>query len=102
MHASAGPVTGDEAASFPDSLHALAIYPVWLGTATGLPLGGHLPDPAAMSEPAPDPHGRALQGGLPAQVPDPIGYALMGLLLLGAGLAAKRLNNRQRGFSKNT
>lgn len=41
----------------------------------------------------------------PADVPDPGGYALMGLLLLGAAAAVRALARRtpvQRGFSKNT
>jgi hypothetical protein len=35
-------------------------------------------------------------------VPDPRAYALMGALLLGAGLVARRLSGAQRGFSKKT
>jgi hypothetical protein len=35
-------------------------------------------------------------------VPDPRAYALMGALLLGVGLVARRLSGAQRGFSKKT
>lgn len=41
----------------------------------------------------------------PADVPDPSGYALMGLLLLGTAAAVRALARRtpvQRGLSKNT
>ena len=37
-----------------------------------------------------------------AGVPDPGAYALMGALLLGAGLVARRFTRGQRGFSKKT
>lgn len=61
---------------------------------------GALPALPALPKPAP-----AWQSVLPpgaGDVPDPSAYALMGLLLLGAGLAAHHWSRHQRGLSKKT
>jgi hypothetical protein len=64
--------------------------------------------PGAATEPPPGPAPAAPRySALPAAaqssgVPDPRAYALMGALLLGAGLVVRRLSGAQRGFSKKT
>jgi hypothetical protein len=56
------------------------------------------PEPAhAAPRFSPLPHGASEAG-----VPNPIGYGLMGLALVGAGLAARRFSAPQRGSSKKT
>lgn len=59
--------------------------------------------PEAVAAPPAPARFRAMPYGAPQDnVPDPIGYALMGLVLLGAGLAARRWSPAQRGSSKKT
>ena len=62
--------------------------------------------PVADVQPQAAPRYTGLPSALPAAqasgVPDPRAYALMGALLLGVGLLARRLSAGQRGFSKKT
>jgi hypothetical protein len=61
----------------------------------------HWPQSLAVSSPV-NPPSHSAHSPAPDQVPEPAGYALMGLLLLGAGLLAQRAGKSQRGFSKKT
>ena len=100
----AAPVPGDTLADERDelamqwSLSSLAPPAAWLVPAPPLAT------PAVAMPQAPSaavPMAAMPTGG----VPDPGAYALMGLVLLGAGIAAKTLARRgpgQRGVSKNT
>ena len=100
----AAPVQGDTLAAERDelamqwSLSSLAPPATWL--VPSQPLGA--PDTTVPSASAATVPMAALPAG---GVPDPGAYALMGLVLLGAGIAAKALARRgpgQRGLSKNT
>jgi hypothetical protein len=91
---SAAPVNGDAAPADPYEL-ALRWTLAALTVPTQRPPESEAPPAAA----APAGHGVALPSG---GVPDPGGYALMGLGLLAAGLAARHLTGRQRGLSKKT
>lgn len=90
----AAPVSSDTAPTDP---YELALR--WTLSALAVPTP-HAPEAATSPAPlAPAVQGLALPAG---GVPDPGGYALMGLGLLAAGLAARHLAARQRGLSKKT
>jgi hypothetical protein len=96
--AQAAPIGVDDAAP-------TAVDPYELAVRWTLASLGPDPGPAKPAEApaAAAPRFRPLPFGTPeASVPDPMGYALMGLALLGVGLAARRLSPPQRGFSKKT
>ncbi|MDH4052596.1 MAG: hypothetical protein OEU93_13570 [Rubrivivax sp.] len=107
----------------------LVLGALWSAAAVGAPVGSnglnHEADPFELAErwtlastamlgpttPVPPAHvsesPRLPLGVIDSKVPDPSAYALVGLGLLVAGLAAQRLAARrgrrgQRGFSKNT
>lgn len=92
----AAPVTGPPDPAEPDP-YELALR--WTLASVG-PATAAAPAPSAAPALPRQPLGAvsALDGG----VPDPGAYALMGLALLGAGLAARHLTRGQRGFSKKT
>jgi hypothetical protein len=92
--AGAAPVDGAAVAADPHELAVrwtlASLSPLDLPSAVNAPAG---PAPTPMARLSGPPHGAASGG-----VPDPAGYALMGLLLLGGGLLAQRLTAaRARG-----
>lgn len=92
----AGPVDGDAAPADP---YDLAMR--W--TLAGLSPQVAATPAAAAALPMPAPRFSPLPNGqADARVPEPGAYALMGVLLLGAGFLARRLTRGQRGFSKKT
>lgn len=101
--ATAAPVQGGDLT--PDA-HELALQ--WT-LASVVPSAWHaLPEAAGSTAPAGGHPARPVSGVPATSVPDPGGYALMGLALLAAGLAAQRIARGrpgradQRGLSKKT
>ena len=118
MEASAGLVSAEATADRDPALPTVVAVPVQDGTgsAHGRETAGaaahgvfvsaavhveHWPQGLAVSSPV-NPPSHSAHSPAPDQVPEPAGYALMGLLLLGAGLLAQRAGKSQRGFSKKT
>lgn len=92
----AGPVDGDTAPADPYELAmrwTLASLSPQVADAPAT--AAALPMPAPRFSPLPSGHADA-------GVPEPGAYALMGSLLLVAGLLARRFTRGQRGFSKKT
>lgn len=98
LAAGAGPVSGDALAADP---YELALNWTLASLSTPAARPGAVEAPAAQAYapvPAVAPPLAVPSGG----VPDPGAYALMGLLLLGAGLLGRHWAGRQRGLSKKT
>jgi len=97
--AQAAPVDGATQLAAPDPFELAARWTLaGLGPAS---VAGPVQRPAAPSPSLP-PFAGLPPAAREAGVPAPGAYALMGLALLGAGLAARRLGRAQRGFSKKT